>query len=509
MKLTRRTLLGSGAAGLAAALAGVPSPGTAGFLPKQRKIKNVIFCVVDGMPASVMTIVDHYYDVVLGKRSYWSSLLEQPGVVLGLQDTRSLSSIVTDSSAASSTWGCGRRIWNGQTNVYPDGTELKTLTQVLADEKVRCGLVTTATITHATPSGFAVNSISRSLEGQIAEKYADANVDVLLGGGNKFFDPKLRPDGMDLYEKFRKKGFQVVRDRDSLTQAKPGKLLGIFSDSHIPYSVDRDYSPQLQKSVPTLAEMSLAAIKELNKSSNGFLLQIEGAKVDHGCHGNDVAAAIFDQMAFEDAVKVAIDFAKEDGETLVIITADHATGGLALNGAGSGYFDSTAGMLSLGNIQCSFSPLISQIGKTPTINDVKDAIQKNWKYEIKTAEAQAIVDTIGGNSPYKTSIFHGGVNGALGIILGNYCKVGFTSQNHTNDHVLVTAFGPGAEQMHGLTTNTDFYNIILGAFGTKHENPRMSFEDAKKAFDKAKKVDDDSLALYADLDDLERESVVI
>ena len=496
--ITRRNLLGQGLAGLAAGSILAPSTAAASQRFAKKKPKNVIFCVVDGMPLSCLTLSDQYQQIVNGRRSYWASLMEEPEVTNGLQDVRSLSSVVTDSSAASSAWGCGRRIWNGQTNVYPDGTELATLTQLLAKAKVRCGLVTTATITHATPSGFAVNCKSRSLEGLIAERYADANVDILLGGGNKFFSASLRPDGLDLYQRFESAGFEIVRSKKELLASKSKKILGTFNDSHVPYTVDHVNSPDLVRGVPTLAEMARVAINALKDSPNGFLLQIEGAKVDHGCHGNDVAAAFFDQIAFEDAVKVAIDFAREDGETLVIITADHATGGLALNGAGSGYFDSTAGLLTLAGMKCTFAPLRAALGDKPKVSDTRDIVSEKLGIKLKEDEAKIVVDAIAEKSPYSSSLFLGGRDATLGVIFGNYSKVTFTSQNHTSDHVMVTAFGPGAEAMHGVTKNTDFFNLILDAWDMRHSNPEMSFEEAKKHFDQAKDLEPELLAQYAD-----------
>jgi|GEM_PF-5853748 len=137
---------------------------------------------------------------------------------------------------------------------------------------------------------------------------------------------------------------------------QPGRrLLGVFSDGHTPFSVDRNNDPLLQMSVPSLAEMASAAIDRLKSGSNGFLLQIEGGRVDHGGHGNDLAALVYDQIAFEEAVKVAVDFALSNGETLVVITTDHACGGPSLNGAGHEYGDSAAGLRTLTGMKASYA----------------------------------------------------------------------------------------------------------------------------------------------------------
>lgn len=493
-RISRRSVLGMGVTGLSVSMI---SPALGSLQRSKKKPKNIIFCVADGMAASVPTMVDHLLEIRDGKPSYWRWLMNQDFAVNGLQDTRSLNSVVTDSSAASSSWGCGQHIWNGMVNMYPDGTKLRTLVQILKEAKMRTGLVTTATITHATPAGFAVNCLQRDLEGLIAEEYLKTGVDVLMGGGDKFFDPSKRKDGRDLYKDFASAGYTICKDRDSILRAKAGKILGIVSNGHVPYTVDRDNSPELQKSTPTLAEMTKVAIDNLNTGSGGFLLQIEGARVDHAGHGNDFAGMIYDQIAFEEAVKVAVDFALKDGETLVIITADHATGGVALNGAGDEYIESTAGLKSVLAMKASYDVIFGELGANPDAKMVQDVIEKRLSIKLTPEEAQAVVD--GAKSPFQLSTFKKSKSAVLGMVLGNYSKVGFTSGNHTSDHVLVTAVGPMKELCHGIVQNTSFFDIMLAARDVKVDNPKMTFEDAARHYEKMKsKSDGELFALYGD-----------
>ena len=145
MRISRRSLLSSGAAGLFPGALNFPAPSQS--KKTGRKPKNVIFCVADGMAMQVVSMADQYQQLVHGKRSYWSTLLDEEYAVSGLQDTRSLNSLVTDSAAASSAWGSGRHIWNGQLNMFPDKTKLRTLVSLMVGAGVRCGLVTTTTMT--------------------------------------------------------------------------------------------------------------------------------------------------------------------------------------------------------------------------------------------------------------------------------------------------------------------------------------------------------------------------
>lgn len=477
MDLSRRSLLGLGALSLVDAAYALPRREG---VWNRKKPKNIIFMVADGMAASVPTMSDYFQQLTKGHRSYWAELMGQEYAVNALQETRSLSSIVTDSSAASSTWGSGRRIWNGMVNMYPDKTELRTLTDLMSSAGVRCGLVTTTTATHATPAGFAVTCISRDREQTIAENYLKSGISVLMGGGNRFFDPAKRGDKKDLYADFEKAGFKVVKDRGAMLSHGSGKLLGIFSDSHLPFTVDRDNNPDLVKKVPTIAEMTAKAIDLLKGGSNGFLLQVEGGKVDHGAHANDVAAMFYDMMAFEEAVKVAIDFALADGETLVIITSDHATGGPALNGDGTEYFDSTAGLTSLGNMKASVGEVISAFGKEADQALVSDVVKTKLGISLTDEEASIVAGINKGETPFSPAKFLKSKSSAIGAILGNHCRVTWTSGNHTCDHVLVTAVGPGSDKVHGVVRNTSFFDIMLDMKELKWSNPTMSFEDAAK-----------------------------
>lgn len=502
MNFSRRSLLTMGAAGVAATA--IPLTGVyAASQWRGKRPKNIIFCVADGMALQTVSICDEYQKLVMGKESsYWAGLMDRPDVFTGLQETRSLSSVVTDSAAAASAWGSGRRIWNGMINMFPDSTSLRTLSSLMIEAGVKVGLVTTTTMTHATPSGFSINIIDRDLEPLIAEQHLASGVSVLMGGGDKHFNPTKRKDKKDLYGEFEKKGFKVVKDRDSVLNLKADKILGIFSDSHVPFSIDRDNDPELTRTVPTLAEMATTAIENLKGAKNGFLLQIEGGKVDHAGHANDLAGHIFDQMSFEDAVKVAIEFAEKDKNTLVIVTADHATGGPSLNGAGNEYFDTTKGIASLAGHRSTYAAIFDTIGKVATPTKVQDAIEAKLSVQLKTNEATIIADAINGKSIFAALELQGGKNSALALVLQNYTKVGWTSLNHTSEHVLVSAYGPGSEQVRGLTRNVEFFDMMLAAKGLKWTNPTMSFEDAQRSMDKLKaSIDPEWFAFYSSFDD--------
>jgi alkaline phosphatase len=489
MKVSRRSVLGSGVLGLgalptllSAKPAGVPQ------LTKEKPPKNIIFMVADGMADQVPAMATQFRMLTEGKPSTWQELMGQDYAVNGLQDTASLNSLVTDSAAASTSWGSGRRIWNGMLNMYPDGTKLKTLVQIMSENKVRCGLVTTTRITHATPAGFAVNNLVRDNEDEIAADYMRSGVEVLMGGGNAFFSPDKRKDKRNLYAEYATAGFHVVRDKTAMDAWDgQGKFLGIYADQHIPYTIDRRNDPALDAVVPTLAAMTKKAIEALKGSSNGFLLQVEGGKVDHGGHANDLAGMLYDQMEFEDAVRVAVEFALADGETLVVITADHATGGPSLNGAGDEYSDSTAGLLTVQNMKCSYEVLSAHAKDAKTAADFQDLVLENLGLKLTTEEADAIVATKAGKSPFALNPFQRGLTSVMGVVFGNYSKVQWTSGNHTSEWVLVTAVGPQSSWFHGVHRNQTFFDMMLATKGLQHENPTMDLATAKPLYEEMQK----------------------
>ena len=161
-------------------------------LDKNKKAKNIIFLVSDGMSAGTLNMTDLYLNRKTGKGSNWLQLYKDQRISRALMDTASASSIVTDSSAASSAWGGGIRVNNGSLNVSPKGELHMPIWQKFKKAGKMAGCVTTVPITHATPAGFCVNSKSRNAQEDIAEQYVDLGFDVMMGGGNNYFSSQAQ-----------------------------------------------------------------------------------------------------------------------------------------------------------------------------------------------------------------------------------------------------------------------------------------------------------------------------
>lgn len=495
--LSRRGLLGAGALGIAATA--LPFGGGV----RAKRPKNIVFMVSDGMSLGVPAMLDHFLQLTEGEPSFWRELMEDPAATQGLQDTRSLSSLVADSAAASSAWGAGRHVWSGMINAYPDGTKLRPLYDILGEHRMRRGLVSTATITHATPAGFAASIPNRDDEHIIAQDYLAAEIDVILGGGDRFFAPGKRKDGRDLYAEYGAKGYAVAKDKASLEGAKAGKLLGVFSNSHVPYFVDRQHDPALA-GVPGLEQMATVALDRLKGGKEGFILQVEAARVDHAAHANDFAGLLYDQLEFDRTIRAVVEWARKDGETLVVITSDHGNSNPGLDGAGDEYYDSTAGLLTVAGMTRSYESMLPAFatggmnGKSydaagkgdkinPTVPNVQGLVERDLGVKLTPEEAQIVVDGLTGKSPLRPIDQYSLASSALSIALNNHTRVGWTGRQHTDDYTLVTAVGPGREAFAGLNANVSFHEKLLSLRGLKGENPpQMTKEDALRAMDKAK-----------------------
>jgi alkaline phosphatase len=454
------------------------TPGGLGTKPG-RKPRNIIFMCSDGMSMGVPSMAQAFCQRYHGRDTQWAQLLEDTTVSQALMETYSLNALVTDSSAASSTWGSGVRIMNGAVNQYPDGTKLRHIGGLVKDSGRGMGLVTTTTVTHATPAGFAANAASRSMEEDIAPQYRNV-VDVIMGGGNRFFDPTQRKDQHDLYADYAASGYKVARSRDEMMAASgSSKILGVYYDGHLPYTIDQNQDARLKREVPTLAEMTKAAIESLDRHhTKGFLLQVEGGRVDHAAHGNDAAAMIHDQIAFDDAIAVAVDFARRSGDTLVVITADHANAnpGMTFYDRANGMFDAMSGM------KASLWPMIDAMreagGPKPSAANVGDVIKRMAGFEITGDDAQLLADALGGNPPRVINMDMRSTNSIFGQILGNYTGVHFMASSHTQDLVLLSAVGPGQEHFDGFVKNIECFNIMTDLFGIAHRNKQITLEEA-------------------------------
>ena len=273
---------------------------------------RVILFIGDGMGASYWTAGRFATDKL--------NVAQFP--VGGLVDTRSSNHKVTDSAAGATAYASGIRTYNGAIGVAPDSTPVETVLEIAEAQGMATGLVATSTITHATPAAFAAHVVSRRMEGEIARQMAHQDIDVLLGGGRSFFDGTGN-DADDLLPGLNRYT-EVASDSAlaGLDVAHIDHLLGLFAPGGMPPAADRS---------PTLAAMTDAALAVVDRDPDGFFLMVEGSQPDWRGHENapleQVTAEVLD---FDAAIGRGLAYRDRHPETLIIVIADHETGGLAI-----------------------------------------------------------------------------------------------------------------------------------------------------------------------------------
>lgn len=275
------------------------------------EVKNIIFLIGDGVGLS---------QIQAAMTRKGSALHIEKLPVVGLQKTDAANNYVTDSAASATALASGKKVNNGSIGIDPEGNFTESIIEVVEKMGLKSGLVATNTITHATPAGFAAHQPDRNMYEEIALDLVSSGVDVLIGGGRDHFIK--RKDSLNLEEKMKTMGFEVVQD---LTQVsgETERLLALLTDSHMPYVLDGRGN--------LLQDMVETALQVLNfNNKKGFFLMIEGSQVDPACHAQDIEKAIAEMLDFDLAVGKALDFAIRDGNTLVVVTGDHETGGLTI-----------------------------------------------------------------------------------------------------------------------------------------------------------------------------------
>jgi alkaline phosphatase len=205
---------------------------------------------------------------------------------------------------------------------------------------------------------------------------------------------------------------------------------------------------------------------------------------------NDIGGTLYDQLAFDEAVAVALEFARKDGNTLVVVTSDHANSNPGIIGAGKEYFDSTAGLYSVAKSKKSYEMLLPMLTGKPN-SEIASLIEEYLGAKLTPSEVALVADAVNGKSSLKEIDQYQITSSMLAIATSNHTHVCWSGRQHANDHTIVTSTGPGAELFGGLITNVSFKERFLSLRGLKHENPKMSYEDAVKFKDKVATVDQD------------------
>ena len=443
------------------------------FSKELDKPKNIIILFADGTTNSQYEF-GRYSSNLLRNKSFAVIDEVMTKGQYQLMKTESANYYVTDSAAAASAMSIGYKVNNGVISITPDGKSPPTLLERAKESGKRTGLITTAPIYDASPAAFSVHAKSRRESESIVNQYLDLAPEVLMGGGLNYFLPTTqvggkRKDGKNIVEQFQSKGYQYLATPEELSQANATKLLGLFAAEDLDYEIDRD-----PKETPSLANMLSAGLKALNRSNHksknpGFVLFAENENTDSAGHQNDVAALMRDLWAFDDAVKVALDFQKANPDTLIIVTGDHETGG----------FSPTYGRKNLGpagpnNYQNVDLAQLKQIERfTMSLNEFSEKFKAKVKAGANAKELDGYLTSLldegfpglvveaelrekiltqgqlGPNSNYLPS-------NILALAIAKQTGFYWASSGHTPAPITVAAIGPGSSIFKGIDDNTAF-----------------------------------------------------
>lgn len=320
------------------------------ILPTNETPKNVILLIGDGTGLSQISSAFFYKetDPNYGRFNH-----------IGLIKTSSAIEDVTDSAASGTAFASGVKTYNGAIGVAIDSTEVETLVEIATPKNIKTGVISTSSIVHATPASFYAHALRRGYYEEIAADMVASDIDFFSGGGTKFYTK--RKDGRDLLAELKAKSFNI-------DTTKLGDFNSIKSYSKVGYLFGPEHMPPTAKGrgdyLPKATELG---IKFLNKDNSNFFLMVEGSQVDWGGHGNDADYLVSELIDFDNAIGEALDFAEKDGNTLVIVTADHETGGFTLaaskktNAEGKEYSDysEVEGIFSTGGHSATLIPVFA------------------------------------------------------------------------------------------------------------------------------------------------------
>lgn len=431
--------------------------------------KYIFYFIGDGMGAAQRQITEEYKKGVMKEDG---KLLMNSLPFAAITTTYSADTLITDSAAAGTALATGHKTNNGYIAKDTKGKDLKTLLEMAQEDGRATGLVTTTRITHATPAVFASHNIDRDDENGIAEDYVKSNVDYFAGGGYRHFTKKggelasKRKDDRDLVKEFQDKGYQTFIGEDSIkayknwTPKEGEKVFAAIEASHMPYEIDR------KAEVPTLRYMTEKGIELLKQDKDGFFMMVEGGRIDHASHANDVMGTIYDTIAFDDAIQAAYKFYQENPEdTLIVVAADHETGGMGL-GFGANYFlkldelkdvkvsvEDVLQSAYTGDRDAFFKYIADNMGLKKLTDTEKEKIVKAMDLQDKNKNAS---EMFGGYSPVAIAVTH---------IISERSGMQWTSYAHTAVQVPLAAVGKDAENFIGFKDNTDVAKLIGKSMG--------------------------------------------
>ena len=413
---------------------------SAGSVMAESAPKNIIYMIGDGMGPAYTTAYRYFKDDPNTKvvdPTVFDTILR--GMAHTYPDDHTY---VTDSAAGATALSSGHKSYNGAIAVDTDKKPVKTMLEVAKERGMTTALVATSQINHATPASFASHNESRRNYDEIANDYIDNKiagklpVDLMLGGGTKYY---VRED-RNLVEEFKAAGYQYSDDFAAMNDLKQVPALGLFAEVGLPFALDEN---------PTrLTQMTTKALDLLDgQNDKGFFVMIEGSQIDWCGHANDIACAMGEMDDFAKSIEQAKAYVDKNPDTLLVITADHSTGGLTLGAHGQYKWETDV----VKGVKATAVELTKQLLAADDLEPIWRAntgIEYTPANKVKLEQAKKMGETA--------------LNLAIKSIISDASFTGWTTGGHTAVDVQVFAYGKGSEHFNGAQNNTDIADKLIG-----------------------------------------------
>lgn len=440
---------------------------------KVKPTKNVILMVPDGVSTSVLSLV-RWYNQQKSPQNVTATLATDP-YLCGMVRQSCSDSPIPASPAAMTSFMTGYKVQGSNMSVYPSKNEGQDLVNVNADSTWQplatvmeaakilghksTGLVVTVTATHATPGATTAHTVSRSEHHDIIRQMASNRVDVIFGGGVDYMDDDvksiLEDNGITYIEK----------DVPSFRAVEKAPVWSLFAGEDMAFDLDRDTLAE-----PSLCEMTEKALSLLSKDKNGFFLMVEGSKVDYAAHSNDPMGIISEYDAFDKAVAVAMDFAKKDGNTTVIVVPDHGNSGMTVgNNDYKNYYKKglDTAMAMLPQYKCTGEGLTGLI-QAQGVDRICPIFKEFTGIGLTPAEEKAVRESMANiEKDYMEVALSRNLKSVVTKILNAYVHFGYASGCHTSEDVFLAVYNPNGQVPMGWIDGTDLAGYMYGLLGVK------------------------------------------
>lgn len=437
-----------------------PATAKAEIASRASQPKKIIIMIGDGM-GPAYTSAYRYYKDDPNTENIETTIFDR--LLVGMSSTYPAkeSGYITDSAASATALATGEKSYNGAISVDTNKKPIKTIMEIAKARGMAIGVAVTSQVNHATPAAFLTHNESRRNYKEIAQTYLTTDADVILGGGQRYFSDEL-------LTQFKHKGYQHITKLDQLESIKKPPVLGLFADVQLEWEKDQ--------ATQKLSQLTTKSLALLNQNEQGFVLLVEGSLIDWAGHSNDVTTAMAEVEEFANAMAIVEQFVKDNSDALMLVTADHNTGGLSVAANGkyiwrpeiirkiTGSPNTLSKMVLNNNIwqkelesALSFQltdkekTLLESI-KTRKLQPLQKTTENNKKTDAKTPAELKAEHLARINSDLKSN---------LRSIIDLRSNTGWTSSGHTGVDVQIFAAGAKKELFSGHLDNTEIAKKLI------------------------------------------------